>query len=549
MLQEVSIKNLAIIEKASLNLKAGMTVITGPTGAGKSVIIDAILLGLGQRIKRSINLDNGTSCEITLVFSIVDNPSVISLLQEHDLHTQEQQLIVRRVFKTGISKSYVNDRPVTNTLLKSLTKLLVSLHGQHDNRLLLESKFQLQTLDSFAKHHHLLAKLIEAYQQWSYCKQLLDTQLSEVNTSDKQALLNFQIAELKQVSITANELERLEKRHKQLANSEQMQDTASHIIDLLSNDTNGIQTKIEQVIAAQLDDSNISLCMEQASINIQEALDSAKQLRQEFESNPEELASLNQQLQQLYALAKKHQVAPSELQQLLISKQQLVEKLASSEQVIFELRKDLELKYNNYQNIAKQLSKSRQQSASELATKVSKFLKKLGITGLFSIQIEYQDDKNPTPSGLDDISFMVQTNTDTPLGHISKVASGGEISRISLALQTALGDNLTIPTIIFDEVDIGISGATASIVGSLLKETSKNRQLISITHLAQVAAMADNHLCINKATTNGTTKASVTNLDHSQRIQELGRIIGGATVSATTLQQAEELIQTATTDT
>ncbi len=551
MLTNISIKNFIIIKELSVDIKSGMTVITGETGAGKSILINAIEIGLGKKMEKQMIVENRSNCEISLSFDVSKHKDIEQWILDHDFEDCDQQILIRRVITPdNRTKNYVNGTLTNVSTLKSLTTKLINIHGQHENQSILNSDTQLQIIDSYAEHSSLLSEVKNIYQEWHKTTQAIATLKDVKNSNAKVELLNYQITEIENIENIVNNLENLEARHSNLSKSEETKANLHQSLHLLDNDESGMLNNINLILqklmpySNQKDpDLNNSIdCLEQANIQLKEATDGLNCFLNTITHNPEELLELDNQLQKAYDIANKHKINPKELANLLKSLTEERDNLTSGSEILEELQTKVVALENDYQELAIKLTYSRKNAAKNMDDKISSKLKDLDICGPFSTNCKTNLQSTPKANGLDQIEFLIKTNPDSEELPLNKIASGGELSRISLAIQAVAGEKFSIPCLVFDEVDVGISGATAEIVGKLLKSISKHVQIICITHLAQVASIANTHLQIKKQTTNGITTTTLIELDEVDQIQEIARILGGINLTKKTVQHAKEMV-------
>ncbi len=557
MLSHIYLKNFAIIEKLDLELKSGMTALTGETGAGKSILIDAIGLVLGDRADSGVVRHGAEKAEITLSVDIEDTPTAIHWLQEQELANEtdeENQCILRRVISSnGKSRAWINGSPCNLSLMRQLGEQLVDIHGQHEHQSLMKKDMQRTMLDDYAGNQLFRKDVRVKYQDWKSIKIKLEN-LQGAN-SDHQArldLLRFQTQELDDLQLTENEAQQLDEEHSKLSNAGQLLDASSQsIMQLYDDDEKSIYSAISRVTQKleslnQLDSalSEPLEMLQNAQIQIQEATDLLRRYNETVGLDPERLHWVDQRLSTLHDLSRKHQTAPEEL----FSKWQLLHaELLSLDSDEFDedaLQDKLNLAAADYLESANKLSKNRKKSASKLAKGVTTAMQELGMDGgIFSIA--FDESENFNSHGNDLIEFQVSGNPGQPLKSLIKVASGGELSRISLAIQMIAAQRITLPALIFDEVDSGIGGGIAEVVGQQLRNLGHNRQVLCVTHLPQVASQAHNHYQVTKVKGNDTTSTGMLVLNDEQRVKEVARMMGGLEITKSTLNLAKEMLATA----
>jgi len=548
MLDHLHIKNFAIIDNLDLEFKTGMTVITGETGAGKSIVIDALDIALGDRADTKLIRHGCDRCEIHVSFSITEIPKAQQWLKEKELYDEDQCLIRRVTSLEGRSRSYINGSPVTLQQLRELAKCLIHIHSQHENHALMKKDEQRQLVDRFAKHPALLNKVTNHYQQWQQAQQRhaqLKEQLQQQQS--QQELWQYHLEELNQLALQPKELEQLHQEHKILDNAQQLMGFYQEVLGILDTDepsVNQLLSQAQQRIAqAKLLDNqlvNSETLLNQSLLHLQEALQELHHCQQSRDLNDDKLQQVEQRLSTIHDLARKHRIAPEKLYEHHQQLQQTIETLQQGDEQLALLAEQAQQHLLAYHKVAQQLSQSRQKAAKKLASLVSKSIRLLGIPkGEFSVAFKVQE---PTLHGIDSIDFQVTANPGQPLQSLSKVASGGELSRISLAIQVLTAQSHCTPTLIFDEVDVGIGGGTAEIIGQLMQQLGKKAQVICITHLPQVAAQGDHHLQITKTMAEDSTISQLIPLQGKQRIQEIARMLGGVKITPQTVAHAQEML-------
>ena len=554
MLSHIYLKDFAIIEKLDLELKSGMTALTGETGAGKSILIDAIGLVLGDRADSGVVRHGAEKTEITLSVDIDDTPGAKQWLFEQELSLEgdlDDECILRRVITaSGKSRAWINGSPCNLKMMRELGEQLVDIHGQHEHQSLMKKNMQRSMLDDFAGNHSLINKVAETYDTWKEVSSKLA--LLNSQNSDHQAkldLLRFQTQELDELQLSENESQTLDEEHARLSNAGQLIETSSHsVVQLYDADEQSVYSTISDVVqhidAAKRLDSALQEPLEMlqnAQIQIQEAADLLRRYQESVELDPERLDWVNQRLSSFHELARKHQTTPKQLFEKWQSLHEQLTALSGDDYDLDALQIKLNASEADYLKAAQLLSKARQKSAKLLSTGVSKEMQQLGMEGgQFVIQINNSETFNN--HGIDDIEFTVSANPGQPLKALNKVASGGELSRISLAIQMIAAQKITLPALIFDEVDSGIGGGIAEIVGKQLRKLGSSRQVLCVTHLPQVASCAHNHHKVAKIKSDKSTSTGMIVLDNEQRVEEIARMMGGIDITQTTLDLAEEML-------
>ncbi len=553
MLNHIQIQNFTIIDQISLDLSSGMTVLTGETGAGKSILIDALSLALGGRADNKVVRYGTQRCDITATFDIRSIKAAQKWLAEHDLDNDNECILRRVINIDGPSRSFINGQPMPLQLVRELGDLLVDIHGQHEHHSLLKRDAQRQLLDDFAGHNNLLAKIQSLYHQWRITSQKYDDlQTRSRDQAARSEFLKFQVQELSQLDLSTKELETLDKEHKQLANMGELINNCQHALTVLSEkeDNNALELLIQaqQALASlkHLDDkiSSGSELLDSAIIQTREAVNELNHYVDKLELNPHRLQEIEQRLADIHNIARKHRVKPEEIPSLLQQFENELTQLENSDQNLLALQEQLQTLEKDYLSIANQLSQSRQKVAKKLSKNIQDSMHQLGMPGgKFEIQLETIKESSINAHGLERVEFMVSANPGQPLQPLAKVASGGELSRISLAIQVITAQSNVTPTLIFDEVDVGIGGSTAAIVGQLLRQLGNTAQVLCVTHLAQVAANGHHHLQVNKSTVKDQTRTEIKLLNDDEKIQEIARMIGGMKITKQTLAHAKEMLE------
>ncbi|MEO1895875.1 MAG: DNA repair protein RecN [Methylococcales bacterium] len=553
MLQNIKIMDLAVVESLDLNLDHGMSVLTGETGAGKSILLTALGLALGDRADSDYIRPGSKRAEINLEFDLTDALVAQKWLKENDLDDDQHCLIRRIISHEGPSKSYINNRPVTLQLLQQLSKNLVEIHGQHAHLKLLQPEEQRGLLDAFANTSALVNDIASLHQQWQTTNNKINNQLSDQqHFSERTELLQFQLHELQQLDLEHFDYEKINSEHGRLANIEQILSTGQEQLhNLFENEQqsaiaiiNQSLTKLSPLldIAPELED--ITILLTDAQLQVSEASQSLNRFLEAQEIDPQKLLDLEEQLGLIHTLCRKHAISPEEIplkaEQLSTELNTLIENDNQIEHLNTALN-DLE---SHYHLLADNLTEQRQKGAIELQAIITSIIKNLGMDhGEFMIECTPLPTHTLSAHGKENITFLISANPGLPAKSITKIASGGELSRISLAIQVATSHDKTIPTMIFDEVDSGIGGGVAEIVGQRLRQLGEKRQVICVTHLPQVASQSHHHLFVSKEHSIDVTASSITALTTAQRIKEIARMLGGVTITEQTLAHAEEMLQ------
>lgn len=554
MLTQLTINNFAIVRQLEIELAKGMSVITGETGAGKSIAIDALGLCLGQRIETSMVREGQERAEICATFFIEPTNPAYQWLQEQELQDPDNpsDCILRRVINAdGRSKAFINSTPVSASQLKEIGQYLIHINGQHASQLLLKNDYQLQLVDTFAHHNDLLAQMREDYRAWKNLQtQVKNFQQKVAENEAKKQLLQYQVEELDEFALRPNEYLELEEDQRRLSNSEQLTQLSQSALQLLSeNETVSIDSMLYRATQyinelSELDPRYVSVqtMLNDALIQVQEATSEVQHLASHIEQDPMLLQEIEQRLGQALQLARKHNVKPEELvewhQKLKAELTALLDFSESEERLILEEKAAFE----KMQRTAKQLHESRCQAARKLAQQVTDSIKGLAMENAeFFIEMN-SDLTKVAANGADNIVFTLRSNLGQQAQPLAKVASGGELSRISLAIQVLTSDQSAIPTLIFDEVDVGISGKTASVVGKLLRQLGDKCQVLCVTHLPQVACHGHHQFNVEKFTVDNKTETKMTALSQEERVPALARLLGGSEITDLALANAQEML-------
>ncbi len=554
MLTHIHIRNFAIIEELELELHAGMTALTGETGAGKSILLDAIGLVLGDKADSNTVRHGAKKAEIALTVDISKAPHAHDWLIAHALDSDEDDCILRRIIATtGKSRTTINGAPVTLALIRELGEQMVDIHGQHEHQSLMKKGMQRQMLDDFAANADLLDKTRTSWKAWKTLKERLD-KLTDENQQHQERidLLSFQTHELEELALDVGETERLDEALNRLAHAEQLQAATEQSYHQLYDAEASAYSSLSQHIQAlqQLLSADPALhtpleLLQNAQVQLQEAAYLLRDYAEGLEGDPQQLKQVEDRIADIRAIARKHQLEPEQLVEHLLSLQQELAALQGGDYNIETVRQQLDKAAAHYQKHAAALSKNRRRFASQLSEGVTQAMQELGMQGgRLVIQIN-TDHEQFSPQGNDQIEFTVSANPGQPLKPINKVASGGELSRISLAIQMIAAQTLTLPALIFDEVDTGIGGGIAEVVGAQLRTLSHNRQVLCVTHLPQVASQAHQHYKVTKLKDDASTSTGIQQLSASERTEEIARMIGGIDLTAATRALATEMLRRA----
>ncbi|WP_392558472.1 DNA repair protein RecN [Orbus mooreae] len=551
MLTQLTINNFAIVDNLLIDFNSGMTAITGETGAGKSIAIDALGLCLGARSDISLIKHGSARLDISAHFVLDDTPSALNWLTENQLNDNNECILRRVVSQDGRSKAFINGRAVPIAQLKELGQMLIQIHGQHEHQLLLRADYQQTLLDQYMADNHLLSAMKLAYKKWKVETEKYTQYLKSRQENDAHIqLLQYQLKELNEFSPIEGEYQQIDEEHKRLANSEQLINLSHNLIDLIqeNQDINLLNhlsnaNRIAQDLAS-LDGQliEISTMLDEAAIQIREASYEIHRYIDNLEIDPSRIMQLEQRLSKQISLARKHHISPEKLPEL---HQQLLDEfnqISNQDEIGEQLKQNIAQYQQEALSCAKALHDKRVKIAAILSQKITHSIRELAIPhGEFSIDI-VDDSSKISETGIDQITFLVSTNPGQPMQPISKVASGGELSRIALTIQVLTAQKMETPALIFDEIDVGISGPTAAKVGNLLRQLGLSTQVITVTHLPQVAGNAHHHYFVAKQTDGKHTETNINILTQSQRLKELARLLGGDKITENTLANAKELL-------
>ena len=556
MLNQIDIQHLATINELHLELHPGSTVITGETGAGKSIIIDAISLALGARATADMVRPGYEKADISLTFTIHHLPEAKKWLQQFDLDDESGECIIRRsIHKDGRSRSFINGSPITLQILRELADLLIHIHGQHEHHALFKPETQREMLDRYAGHVGLCDTVATLSQEWLSTKQAIaDLRLSYSERNARSEFLRFQLNELEALQLKPDEFQALDLEHKQLAHAGELLQNINSALGLLGENEESNAIRSLNLIISTLEevkdvDPKIATWVENiysATVQLSDSETEMRHYLDQVDLDPERLKWVEIRLGLLFDMARKHKIAPEELYDFMQRISQELSELDTSDERLEALEAQLQNVSEKYIKAAKKLTDSRAKAAKKIDQDVTKIIRDLALPhGQFHILFEAVTADTYPSHGLEKILFQLATNVGQPLQALAKVASGGELSRISLAIHMVTAEQHTIPTLIFDEVDVGISGGTAEIVGKLLRSLGKTRQLLCITHLPQVAAQGQHHLLVEKLHEKDASMTRLRFLDEKAKIQEIARMLGGVEITKKTLDYAREMLEQA----
>lgn len=552
MLLQLTIKDYAVARSLDAEWHSGMTVITGETGAGKSILLDALGLALGDRADADAIASNADRADIGALFDLQSIPDANDWLETHGFPQDEQQCLLRRVIlREGRSRAWINGQPATLMQLRELGEMLIDIHSQHEHQSLLKRETHRRLLDAFGQHHDELKHLQQAFRQWRDVQhQIHQLKGSQEDFSARIQLLQYQVDELDRISPQPDETNTLEAEQKQLANAGELIGTCDGLLQILhDNERFNIQQSLataQQLLTRSVLSEAVPQLADMlngALIQIVEAAHDLQRYRDHVNIDPERLVDVEQRLNTLYELARKHRVQARDLPELHEKLHQELALLLDSDGALARLELQKNDIVQQYKKIAGALSLKRKKSAASLSKQVNAQLALLKMAHCrFEIALQPHENNEPHNYGAEHVEFLISTQPDTPARSLSRVASGGELSRISLAIQVVTASTSQIPTLVFDEVDVGIGGATAVVVGQLLRQLGERGQVLCVTHQAQVAAQAHQHLQVSKQLHGKRMETALRRLGNEERIDEIARMIGGEKLTKQSRAHAQEML-------
>ena len=555
MLLSININNYTLVESLEIEFSKGTTAITGETGAGKSLVLDALGMALGDRADSDTIRHGKKRAEITAAFDISSTPEAKNWLHSNDLDADDQ-CILRRLYTTeGRSRGYINGQSCTMQQLQTLGDMLTDIHSQHEHQSLLRRETHRRLLDEYANTTELATEVAASYQQWNSANKQLNNLLEHADElTARKDLLTFQVQELQQLGLENNELGNLEKEQQTLANADQiLQDSHSLLAVCDQDESFNIREGLNRAltILSGLKHrpealGNAEELLQSSMIQVEEAIHEISNHIDRFEANPQRLQQVEERLSAIFQLSRKHRVNGDQLAETLESLEAELQELKGGGESIETLQEELSKLADKYSAKSAKLSKQRTKAATVMANEINQQLQLLSMEGAeLVVSISPLSEGEFRATGNEDIEFLIATNPGQPHKPLQKIASGGELSRVSLAIQVVAAAHSEIPTLVFDEVDVGIGGSTADVVGQLLKQLGDRGQVISVTHQPQVAAHAHHHYRASKVVETNSAESLMTPLDNQQRVEELARMLGGAKVTDQTLSHAFELLSLA----
>ncbi len=549
VLKALSIRDLAIVRGVDVELEPGLTVITGETGAGKSILVDAVGLSLGDRADSGSVRSGAERASVSAVFDLAARPDLIALLDAQGIDAREECVLRRVVGADGRSRAFCNDAPVSVQFLKALGARLVDIHGQHAHHSLLERPVQRELLDEFGSLGGLTATVGRLFREWQHgLRKLADLRGGHHDAGSRIEFIRFQLDELSGLPLAAAELEGLEAAHRRAANAEKLRAGVASMAQRVFESERSARGAVAHAahLARELAGVDAGLnataeLLEQASINLDEAERELEHYSSRLGADSDDLARVERALDAVHDVARKHRCLPGELGAVRARLDEELSTLLNHEVLEREYGAECAAAEQAYRREATRLSEARAAAAERLATAVMQYLHELSLPHA-RFGVEMSPSAQAGEHGLDDMEFVVTTNPDLPPRALRKVASGGELSRISLALQVAAAGVSGVPVVVYDEVDTGVGGRVAAVLARLLRAIAAHRQVLCITHLPQVAAAGDRHLMIGKAVTDGVTATTVRYLGAAERVDEIARMLGGEQITKKTLAHARELL-------
>lgn len=556
MLTHLQIRDLAIVSSLELELYAGLSALTGETGAGKSILVDALGLALGERADNSMIRAGSERAEVSAVFDIAGHTPALEWLRAEALDEEESCILRRSLSREGRSRAFINGRPVPLQQLQALGNLLVEIHGQHAHQSLLKTSHQRRLLDAYGGHLTLADETASRFKDFQASRRQLDElSAAAADRASRLELLRYQQNELSSLAVTADELERLDQEHRRLSHLDQLRSQCGEIVDGLDESEPSIRGVLaryaERLADMQALDENLGQpreMLEGALIQVDESLAHLRGYLSDLEIDPSALQQLEERLEAIHDTARKYRVPPAQLPARLAEIEHELNQLENADVELASLEQQVESQRADFLALAARLSRERSAAAARLGDEISQAMQKLGMPGgVFAVALNPLAEEKTGLHGLEQVEFQVSANPGMPPQPLSKVASGGELSRISLAIQVATIRYSSTPSLVFDEVDVGIGGGVAEIVGLMLRTLGASRQILCVTHLPQVAAQAMHHLQVTKESSKDETRTAIAHLQPGERIQEIARMLGGLKITDQTLAHAREMVALAST--
>lgn len=552
LLLSLTVNNVTLVQHLQVDFHPGMTAITGETGAGKSLVLDALGLALGDRGDTGRIRQGSDKLDVTAIFAVGTNAEATRWLRDNDLADGDECILRRTLSTEGRSRGFINGQPATMQQLQQLGEMMIDIHSQHEHQSLLVRDTHRHLLDAFAGCQEDTLAVAECFQQWQTIQRKLTAMANNAaeNTARRE-LLAFQLQELEDLALTEGEIAQLEREQHLLANGEQILQDSHRVLALCREGEQGddalrLLTQALHLLQAMPEKSprleEATALLESAHIQVEEASREIQHHIDSFDINPERLAEVENRLSLIYQLARKHRLPADELPALKTRLATELAELSDGEAGQEGLGKKLAALDGELNSMEAVLTAKRGKAASQFADLVNSQLHQLAMANAsLKVQLTHLDEHSA--HGREAVEFLVSTNPGQAHKPLAKVASGGELSRISLAIQVIAAKHTDIPTLVFDEVDVGIGGAVAEVVGRLLRELGQKGQVICVTHLAQVASCAHQHLLASKHSTGESTQSELVSLNNQQKIDEIARMLGGSKITAQTLAHAQEMVK------
>lgn len=553
MLRRITIRDFVIVDHSQLEFESGFTVLTGETGAGKSILIDALSLVLGERGDANVVRSGAKQAEISAEFEFDPSGSPVGTwLAEAGLDGDQGACLVRRLIDgNGRSRAFINGHPSTIAQLRTLGEMLLDIHGQHAHQSLLRASSQRELLDAYGGNESLAGAVASAYRHWSELSVRLDAARKDADRLVREREgLGWQVKELEELDFRDADWNEINAEHARLAHASTLIDTASEVVELLAEGElsslrllNGAISRIQRACDLDPGLKEVTDLLTAAQIELQEAVHALERYRSRLDIDPQRLAQVERRIQAVQDACRKYHLQPSRVPPVLLDAKRRLAEL-DLDLDLGRLESEVDDAKSGYAKAAEQLSQARRRAAAKLGRQVTTVIQDLALVGgTFMVALDRLD--SPGAHGAERIEFRVASHAGVEPGALSKVASGGELSRLSLAIQTVLSQVAQVPTLIFDEVDAGIGGRVAEIVGQMLHRLSVEHQVMCVTHLPQVASCADRHYRVSKAGQSGSVSSRVEELGREDRIQEIARMLGGVKITKATLAHAEEMLREA----
>ena len=549
MLRRLTIRDFVLVDRLELEFHGGFGTLTGETGAGKSILVDALAFALGERADSSLVRAGGERAEVSAEFDLDDSPVAAERLQAHDLDAQDGLLLRRLVDVKGRSRAYLNGSPVTVQQLREVGEGLVDIHGQHAHQSLLRGEAQRALLDTHARLDPLRAEVSAAWRSWRAARERLDAAAGGIEAlAAEREQLSWQVSELEALGFSAEEWRALNEEHRRLGHAASLvEGTQASLQALTDGDAAceaqlaGVTHRLETLSDYDPELCQVALLLQSAQAELGEAVSTLRRYANRVELDPQRLTDVERRIEAVLDCARKSRCAPDELPSLLARWQERLAELGDAADLA-SLAERVEAAGKRYDDLARRLSAGRAEAAAALGREVSQVMQQLALGGgRFDVALLAVDGGAAT--GLEQIEFRIAGLAGSESRALAKVASGGELSRISLAIQVVTSQAASVPTLIFDEVDVGIGGGVAEVVGRLLRELGGERQVLCVTHLPQVAARANWQWQVSKVSDGGQVRSRVAVLGDHERVEEIARMLGGIEITAITLQHAREMLQ------